>query len=123
MGFSLGDLDNTTMAGTTSSLLDLLRTWLLMPGQLLNIIVGLEIFFQYQLLILVHLDELYNKYYLCMFGKPGLGLVCYIHNNTAVCDPRCEEDTLRDKLNLLMTKEKNFSFTLKFSNTGLPSMT
>ena len=55
--------------------------------------------------------------------NPALGLVCYIHNNTAVCDPRCEEDTLRDKLDLLMTKEKNFSFTLKFSNTGLPSMT
>ena len=26
MGFSLGDLDSTTMAGTTSSLLDLPRT-------------------------------------------------------------------------------------------------
>ena len=87
MGFILGDLDNTIMAGITSSLLDLPRTWLLMPGQLLNIIVGLEIFFHDQLLILVHLDELYNKYYLCMFGKPGLGLVCYIHNNTAVCAP------------------------------------
>ena len=71
MGFSLGDLDNTTMAGTTSSLLDLLRMWLLMLGQLLNIIVGLEIFFHDQLLILVHLDELYNMNYLCMFGKPG----------------------------------------------------
>ena len=39
------------------------------------------------------------------------------------CDQRCEEDTLMDKLDLLMTKQQKNLFTFKFPITGLPSVT
>ena len=38
------------------------------------------------------------------------------------CDHRCEEDTLMDKLYLLMTKQQKNLFTFKFPITGLPSV-
>ena len=39
------------------------------------------------------------------------------------CDHRCEEDTLWDKLDLLMTKQQTNLSTLKFLITGLLSVT
>ena len=60
-------------------------------------------------------------YYLCTFGKPGLGqLATFIILKLPMDPQRCEEDTLMYKLDLLKTNQEKNIFTSEFLVTGLP---
>ena len=60
-------------------------------------------------------------YYLCTFGKLGLGqLATFIILQLPMDPQRCEEDTLMYKLDLLKTKQEKNIFTSEFLVTGLP---
>ena len=63
-------------------------------------------------------------YYLCLFGYLASGLVTtFIIIQLPKCPLRCEEDTLMNKLDLLITKQQKNLFTFKLLITGLPSVT